>query len=173
MCDRNSTSLCTRKRANACAATNLRVDFEVRYRLDREYVESGTEPAPGAYDNIYSKPGEIKLMKKSEWRRNRDYLRLVSDFRREHADILLCGTFKADEGFAVSGGEKIIANRWDGANGESGILVWNADDKPAKVSVDFEGRAAVATEPERGVVDVSDALPADTLRLYRYERSGK
>ena len=43
MTDRNNTSLCTRKRANGCAATNLRVDFEVRYRADRDYVQNSVD----------------------------------------------------------------------------------------------------------------------------------
>ena len=168
MTDRNNTSLCTRTRANGCAVANLRVDFEVRYRADRDYVVRGEEPAPRYYDNIRSKPGEIQLMQSETWRANRDYLRCVSDFRRKHGAILLTGTFKADEGFTVKGGTKIIANRWDGANGETGILVWNADDKPAKVSVAFGGKFVSASEPERGEVDVDEPIPANTLRLYKF-----
>ena len=170
MTDRNSTSLCTRKRANGCAVTNLRVDFEVRYRADRAYVERGEEPAPRYYDNICSKPGEVVLMKSETWCANRDYLRCVSDFRRKHGAILLGGTFKADEGFSVKGGQKIIANRWDGANGETGILVWNADDKSAKVAVSFAGEFISATEPERGEIDVAKPISPNTLRLYKYRR---
>ena len=170
MTDRNSTSLCTRKRANGCAVTNLRVDFEVRYRADRAYVERGVAPGPDAYANIHAKPGEISLMKAETWRANRDYLRCVSDFRRKHGALLLAGTFKADEGFTVKGGKEIIANRWDGANGETGILVWNADGTPAKVSVAFGGAFVSASEPERGEVDADEPIPANTLRLYRYTR---
>ena len=170
MSDRNNTSLCTRKRANGCAVTNLRVDFEVRYRADRAYVERGDEPLPGCYSNVCSKPSEIPLMKSETWRANRDYLRCVSDFRRKNGDLLLGGTFKADEGFSVKGGKRIIANRWDGANGETGILVWNADDMPAKVSISFGGRLISASEPERGEVDVHEPIPANTLRLYRKMR---
>ena len=168
MCDRNSTSLCTRKRANGCAATNLRVDFEVRYRADRQYVTCGTEPPKGYYGKIVSKPGEPALMKSETWRTNRDYLKCVSDFRRANGDLLLCGTFKADEGFGATGGEKVIANRWDGKDGEVGILVWNADDKPAAVKVTFDGSLLSVREPERGEVDAGEPIPPDTLRLYRY-----
>ena len=168
MTDRNNTSLCTRKRANGCAVTNLRVDFEVRYRADRAYVERGVAPGPDAYANIHAKPGEISLMKAETWRANRDYLRCVSDFRRKHGALLLAGTFKADEGFTVKGGKEIIANRWDGANGETGILVWNADGTPAKVSVAFGGAFVSANEPERGEVAADEPVPANTLRLYKY-----
>ena len=107
-------------------------------------------------------------MKAGTWRTNRDYLKCVSDFRRANGDLLLCGTFKADEGVKVKGGKKLIANRWDGKNGETGILVWNADDKPANVSVEFGGRFIQASEPERGEVDVDEPIPANTLRLYKY-----
>lgn len=168
MCDRNSTSLCTRKRANACAVTNLRVDFEVRYRADRTYVERGEEPPDGYYGKIVSKPAEIGLMKSDTWRTNRDYLKCVSDFRRKNAATLLAGTFKADEGFSVAGGEKLLANRWDGANGETGILVWNADDTPAKCTLSFAGKFVSASEPERGEVDADEPITANTLRLYKY-----
>ncbi len=156
---------------NGCAVTNLRVDFEVRYRADRAYVERGEEPPPGYYANIRSKPGEMSLMKSETWRANRDYLRCVSDFRRKHGALLLGGTFKADEGFSVKGGRKIVANRWEDANGETGILVWNADDKPAKVSVAFGGVLLSASEPERGEVNAADPIPPNSLRLYRYKVS--
>ena len=75
---------------------------------------------------------------------------------------------KADEGFLVKGGKKIVANRWEDANGETGILVWNADDKPAKVSVAFGGQFVLASEPERGEVNAADPIPPNSLRLYRY-----
>ena len=168
MTDRNNTSLCTRTRATGCAVTNLRVDFEVRYRADRDYVERGAELAPDAYAKIRSKPSEISLMKAETWRANRDYLRCVSDFRRKHGVMLLAGTFKADEGFTVKGGRKIIANRWDGANGETGVLVWNADEKPAKVSVAFDGAFVSVSEPERGEVDADEPIPANNLRLHKF-----
>ena len=109
-------------------------------------------------------------MKSETWCANRDYLRCVSDFRRKHGAILLGGTFKADEGFSVKGGQKIIANRWDGVNGETGILVWNADDKSAKVAVSFAGEFISATEPERGEIDVAKLISPNTLRLYKYRR---
>ena len=170
MCDRNSTSLCTRKRANECAVTNLRVDFEVRYRADRDYVERGEEPPDGYYGKIVSKPTEAGLMRSETWRENRDYLKCVSDFRRTNSDLLLAGTFKADEGVKVSGGRKIIANRWDGEKGETGILVWNADESPASVMISFDGSLLSVSEPEKGAVESTDAIPANTLRLYRYLR---
>ena len=68
----------------------------------------------------------------------------------------------------VKGGSKIVANRWDGANGETGILGWNADDKPATVSISFGGTFVSASEPERGEVDADEPIPANTLRLCRY-----
>jgi len=170
MTDRSSTSFCSRLRANQDAVCNLRVDFEVRYQADRAYVERGVQPAKGYYDQFVSRPSEIERMTTESWARDRDYLRQVNDFRRAHGDVLLRGTFVADEGFAVSGGEKVIANRWVGANGESGILVWNADPVPRKVVVGLAtgGLLISASEPERGRVEPEDAIPANSLRLYRY-----
>ena len=63
-----------------------------------------------------------------------------------------------------------FTSKWD-ANGETGILVWNADDKPAKVSVAFGGRFVSASEPERGEVDVDDPIPPNSLRMHRYKVS--
>ena len=169
MTDRCSSSLVSRSRANGTAVTNLRVDFEVRYRADRRYVESGIEPKADEYAALVSRPGEIGEMKAATWKRDRDYFRCVNEFRRTYRDILLRGTFRADEGFAVAGGEKIVANRWTGTNGEEGILVWNASDRPANVKVAF-GRPLVAcAEPERGEVAASDPIAANTLRLYRFK----
>ena len=170
MTDRNSTSLCTRTRANGALATNLRIDFEVRYRADREYVESGVPPAAGAYGTVKHKPSEVQLMTAENWAGDVRYLKAVNDFRRANDDLLLRGTFKADEGVKVNGGEKIVANRWDGKNGETGILVWNADDKPVAVEVLFGGKLVSACEPERGYVDGSEPIPPNTLRLYKYRR---
>ena len=168
-CDRVTDPFCTRARANGCAATNLRVDFEVRYPGDRAYVEKGALPSKWEYDRVSSKTAGLAYMQEpGHWREDRDYLKCVSDFRRRYREILLRGTFRADEGFAVAGGEKLIANRWTGANGEEGVLVWNAANKPADVKVSF-GRPLVAcAEPERGEVAASDLIGANTLRLYRF-----
>ena len=68
----------------------------------------------------------------------------------------------------MKGGKKIVANRWGGTNGETGILVWNADDTPAKVSVSFNGAFVSASEPERGEVDADEPIPVNSLRLYMY-----
>ena len=63
-----------------------------------------------------------------------------------------------------------MVHRWEDANGETGILVWNADDKSAKVAVSFAGEFISATEPERGEIDVAKPISPNTLRLYKYRR---
>ena len=169
-CDRVSDPFCTRARANGCAATNLRVDFEVRYPGERAYVEKGALPSKWEYDRVSSKTAGLAYMQEpGHWQEDRDYLKCVSDFRRRYREILLRGTFRADEGFAVSGGEKIIANRWTGTNGEEGVLVWNAADKPADVKVTFSRPLVACAEPERGEVAASDPIGANALRLYRFK----
>lgn len=170
MTDRNCTSLCSRTRANGALATNLRIDFEVRYRADREYVERGVPPAVNAYGTVKHKPAEVQLMTAESWDRDVRYLKAVNDFRRANGDLLLRGRFKADEGVKVNGGKKIIANRWDCNNGETGILVWNAADKPVAVEVLFDGKLMSTSEPERGEVDALESIPPNTLRLFKYRR---
>jgi len=168
MTDRNCTSLCTRTRANGALATNLRIDFEVRYRADRDYVERGVPPTDGAYGTVKHKPAEIRLMTRENWARDDRYLKAVNDFRRTNGDLFLRGTFRADEGFSVSGGRKIIANRWEGSDGQFGILVWNVDESPCKVQLSAGSRLVGASEPERGPVAVDEPMAANTIRLYRY-----
>lgn len=169
--DRFFSPYATRTRANATAAVNLRIDIESRYVPDRPYCESGIRPATNAYDIMYHAPKEeIAGYWTEDWAKNRDYLRTVCDFRRANRDLLLRGRFVATDGFALSGGEKIVANRWVGADGDSGVLVWNADDKPATVTVTHKGRGVSVTEPEAGQVDPASPIPANTLRLYRYEK---
>ena len=146
-------------------ATNKVTSADKRYAIDVSLVVRD-----GAWSGSVANR-EKALMKSDSWRANRDYLRCVSDFRRKHGALLLGGTFKADEGFSVKGGRKIVANRWEDANGETGILVWNADDKPAKVSVAFGGVLLSASEPERGEVNAADPIPPNSLRLYRYKVS--
>ena len=169
--DRSSNPYCTRARANACAVTNLRVDFEVRYAADRRYVEHGEMPATNEYARVVSKPGNVAHMRQpGNWRRDRDYLKCVGDFRLRHRDLLLRGTFKADEGFSVTGGDEIIANRWEGSNGEEGILVWNAGASSVAIAVKRDLKLVECAEPEQGAVSPAKPLEANTLRLYRFRR---
>ncbi len=168
--DRFFCPYATRTRANATAATNLRIDIESRYVPDRGYCESGIRPATNAYDVMVHAPKHhIAGYWTEDWYQNREYLRTVCDFRRANKDLLLRGKFVATDGFTLTGGKKIVANRWVGDDGQSGVLVWNADSAPAVVAVSSEGRLASVTEPESGQVDPSAAIPANSLRLYRYE----
>ena len=113
--------------------------------------------------------GLAYMQEPGHWREDRDYLRCVSDFRRRYREILQRGTFRADEGFAVAGGEKLIANRWTGTNGEEGVLVWNAAEASAAVRVGFAKTLIGCAEPERGDVAADEPLAANTLRLYRFK----
>ena len=168
--DRVTDPFCTRSRANGCAVTNLRVDFEVRYPGDRWYAEKGVAANRWEYSRISFPPfGLPRMLTSDNWQRDRDYLKLVNDFRLRHREILLRGTFKADEGFVVTGSERVIANRWTAANGEEGILVWNTADVPTTVALKTEKTFVGCSEPEHE--DVSPQLPikANALRLYRYK----
>ena len=154
------------------AAVNLRIDIESRYVPDRPYCESGIRPATNAYDLMFHAPkDQLAGYWTEDWAKNRDYLRTVCDFRRANRDLLLRGRFAATDGFTCVGGKKVIANRWVGADGDSGVLVWNADDKPATVTVTCAGRLASVTEPEAGQVDPTAPIPPNALRLYRYARA--
>ena len=40
----------------------------------------------------------------------------------------------------------------------------------ASASVAFDGRFVSASEPERGEVDATEPIPANSLRLYQYRQ---
>ena len=61
-----------------------------------------------------------------------------------------------------------MANRWDSADGQTAILVWNAAERPQKIDVSYPGQLLYAEEPESGKVDADTAIPANTLRLLVY-----
>ena len=63
-----------------------------------------------------------------------------------------------------------VANRWDAADGQTAILVWNADEKPQQVDVSYPGQLIYAEEPENGKVDADTAIPANSLRLLVYRK---
>lgn len=169
--DRVTDPFCTRARANGCAVTNLRIDFEVRYPGDRWYAQKGTPVSEWEYKRISFPPFGLKrMLTDANWRSDRDYLKCVNDFRLKYREILLRGTFKADEGFELTGGEGVIANRWTGTNGEEGILVWNMTDAAKKVEIRFKGTLLGCAEPEQGDVLATAPLGANSLRLYRYRR---
>ena len=135
----------------------------------REALVAGIKrlQAKGLHVSVYSN-GQLQQQGGTKWYDEKGYKCALR--KRDGQTMSEHGTFKADEGFSVNGGKKIMANRWDGENGETGILVWNADGTPAKVSVAFGGRYISASEPERGEVDADEPIPANTLRLYMYTR---
>jgi len=167
--DRVTDPFCTRARANGCAVTNLRVDFEVRYPGDRWYAEKGTAANTWEYARISFPPFGLKrMLEPGNWKADRAYLKSVNDFRLGYRDILLRGTFRADEGFSLTAGEGVIANRWTGTNGEDGILVWNATDRPMDVKIGFAKDLIGCVEPEHGETTPERPVGANALRLYRY-----
>jgi len=166
--ERSYTPCYDRRKMNAAAAVNCRVNFAIRYRIDREYVEKGTVPKPEQTEQMLS-PTNWKLMADSDWAGNRAYDKCVSDFRRLHREILLRGVFRADEGFSVEMAGRHVANRWTGTDGSEGILVWNDEATPQTVRMSFPGDLVGAFEPEAGEVDPSTPIPAQSLRLYRFK----
>ena len=118
---------------------------------------------------IASIPNTIPIPR---WAGNRAYMKLVNDWRRSKKEFLLRGTFKADEGFTAKGDGDFLANRWDSADGQTAILVWNAAEKPQKIAVSYPGQFLYAEEPEGGKVDAGTDIPANTLRLLVYRNRG-
>ena len=165
--DRTITPCYDRRHMNGVVIANCRVNFMVRYRIDRAFVEEGKVPGPEDVKQMLT-PTDWKLMSKADWAGNRAYMKLVNDWRRSKKEFLLRGTFKADEGFTAKGDGDFVANRWDSADGQTAILVWNAAERPQKIDVSYPGQLLYAEEPESGKVDADTAIPANTLRLLVY-----
>ena len=169
--DRSYTPCYDRQQMNGAVAVNCRVNFAVRYRIDRAFVEEGKVPGPEDVKYMFS-PTDWQYMARADWRGCRDYMKRVNEWRKANRDLMLRGVFKADEGFAVRGNGNLIANRWDAADGRTAILVWNGElEKALSVEVSFPGQFLYAEEPEAGKVAAARALPANTLRLYVYRRA--
>ncbi|MGN0832208.1 MAG: DUF6259 domain-containing protein [Kiritimatiellia bacterium] len=169
--DRSYTPCYDRQQMNGAVAVNCRVNFAVRYRIDRAFVEEGKVPGPEDVKYMLS-PTDWQYMARCDWRGCRAYMKTVNEWRKANRELLLRGVFKADEGFAVRGDGNLIANRWDAADGRTGILVWNGElDRALQVSVSFPGQFLYAEEPEAGKVAAAGAIPANTLRLYVYRRA--
>ena len=167
--DRSYTPSYDRRQLNGAVVLNLRVNFAIRYRIDRAFVEEGKVPT--AADTQYMKsPTDHKAMAKADWAGNRAYMKLVNEWRKANRELLLRGTFKADEGFEIVSGGDYVANRWDSADGRTGILVWNGDmTRSQDFTVKYHGQLLYAEEPEAGKVDAASAIPANTLRLYVFK----
>ena len=167
--DRSYTPCYDRQQMNGALIVNCRVNFAIRYRIDRAFVEEGKVPGPEDVKYMLS-PTDWKYMAKVDWAGCRAYMRLVNEWRKSKKEFLLRGTFKADEGFAARGDGDFVANRWDAADGQTAILVWNAAEKPQKVDVSYPGQLIYAEEPENGKVDADTAIPANSLRLLVYRK---
>ena len=167
--DRTITPCYDRRHMNSVVVINCRVNFMVRYRIDRSFVEEGKVPGPEDVKQMLT-PTDWKYMAKVDWAGCRAYMKLVNDWRKANKDFLLRGTFKADEGFTARSDGNFVANRWDSADGRTAILVWNAAETPQKIDVSYSGQLLYAEEPESGKVSADTAIPANTLRLLVYRK---
>lgn len=150
-----------------------RINFAIRYRVDRDFVERGVVPTAEQTADMIS-PTDPEVMAVADWSGNRAYCKAVGDFRRAHRELILRGRFRADEGFSVEGDGDVVANRWDGADGRTAILVWNGDmERSRKVVVRYPGQLLFAEEPEAGRVDAESPIPANSLRLYVFKTAEK
>jgi len=171
--DRSYTPCYDRQQMNGAAVLNCRINFAIRYRIDREFVEKGIVPTAKDTEQMLS-PTDWRRMASVDWAACRAYNKLIGDWRRANKELLLRGTFKADDGFTAAADGDIVANRWDSADGRTGILVWNGDLKKAqKVEVAYPGAFLYAEEPEAGKVDAASAISANTLRLYVFKTAGR
>ena len=167
--DRSYTPCYDRRQMNGAVAVNCRVNFAVRYRVDRTFVETGKAPGPEDVKYMLS-PTDWKYMASVDWATCRGYMKLVNEWRKQNKKFLLRGTFKADEGFVAKGSGNFTANRWDAADGQSAILIWNDNAQPTDFTVGFSGQLLYAEEPENGTVDPSTPIAPNSLRLYVFKR---
>ena len=144
----------------------LRHDVEVRYGPDRTFIETGKRMERADYGTVCDVPS-LKIMNAAPLDEQAAYVKAANDFRRVHADLLLRGDFVDTDGFVLEG-EGLFAKRYVGADGASGVLVWNVSKEPRSVGVKGLGAATSVSEIGRAAVDASEPLAPDTLRLYRF-----
>lgn len=167
--ERSYTPSYDRRKMNSAVVMGCRINFAVRYRVDRDFVERGIVPTAAQTADMIS-PTDHEMMAAADWAGNRAYCKVVGDFRRAHRELILRGRFRADEGFSVAAAGDVVANRWDAADGRTAILVWNGDlEKAQAVTVRYSGQLLFAEEPEAGRVSPEAPIPANSLRLYVFK----
>lgn len=155
---------------NETAIAGYAVDIEVRYPCERRLFESCENVTKEDYGTVCSPPIEFEPLDTVDLKTDRDYLKAVNDFRYANREILLRGRYDDTVGFTVdTTAAKWMAKRWTASDGKSfGVLVWNAGAEPANFIVKADGCLVNASEPEKGVVLAETAVPANTLRLWRF-----
>jgi len=160
--------LVDRPMANYTVAFGLRYEIESRYIPDRDYLLDGRIPAMEDYGTVLSKPA-INLVQTLPPKETADYLRLVAEFQKKHAELLMTGTFTDTEGFSFRG-PGLVAKGYK-AGGLFGVLLWNTTDKPASFSLSVPGgSAATAFEPGKGQVEAFGEMAPQTVRLVVWEK---
>lgn len=160
--------LVDRPMVNYTVAFGLRYEIESRYIPDRDYLVDQRIPATEDYGMVLSKPN-ITLVRTLPPQETADYLKQVAEFQKQHAELLMTGTFTDTEGFSFSGAG-LVAKGYK-AEGIFGVLLWNTTDKPASFTLNVSDAQLVAAyEPAQGSVEAFSILAPQSVRLVVWKK---
>lgn len=171
MTQRYPNPVLDRHQANFAAVHGLRHELEIRYQADVRYLTTGQLPTSADYaENVF--PPDIDLLRQTDPTSARDYLRTLTIFERRYAAFLWQGRFLAQQGFTLDNAS-LLANAYLAGN-QLAVCVWNPTDiaQACPLSVP-EYTMTECSEPEMLVADSESHLPAETIRLYLFERDNE
>ena len=166
---RHPTPMLDRLGANYACLYGLRFEIESRYAPDVRYLQENAVPSRAEYADILNPP-RVELMAATPPAESTRYLKLLAEFQRQNAALLLRGRFEDDRGFELKGDHPLIAKAYRTAT-QLGVLIWNPGDKPTAFTLAVpDARLATAAEPGQGSVEPFAPIPSQTLRLLIWQR---
>ena len=157
--------LADRTMVNWSLLFGLRTDIELRYAPDRAYALEGRIPTSEDFARVCS-PSDIARMRNLDRRETADYLRRANAFQKRFAAWLLDGSFEDDRGVDVVSPGRVLAKRYRGTDGSSGVMVWNLDAVSVRLSLEIDGHPPRRAAGLNGDEPVDAPLSANSLRLY-------
>jgi hypothetical protein len=167
---RHPTPMMDRVMANYACAYGLRFEIESRYAPDVRYLKEGAVPSREDYREVLGPPN-VAMMRATPPAEAARYQKQVTEFMRANAGLFWRGRFVDDEGFTLNG-RNLLARGY--AQGDRlGVVVWNPADTPATFSLAVPGARLIgASEPERETVEPFGPLPAQSIRLLVWKKTG-
>lgn len=168
---RNPAPVANRLILNYATVYGMRQELESRYAADVSYLKEDRIPKIEDYSNIVSKP-DLDLVTTEDPQASKVYIKKVIDFQRAYSEILWHGKYEDDKGFILQSSSPSVIGKAYTSGNITGIVVWNTGTKEETVKVDVPGyRLDYITSPEKVDVKESEALDAESIRLYVWKKS--
>ncbi|MBI4975944.1 MAG: hypothetical protein HZC28_00585 [Spirochaetes bacterium] len=162
---RFSTPILGREHANHALLYGLDHEIESRWAADVRYLEAGESPGADAYADCTYYPPDDELMRSVTSADGRKYLKSLCTFVNTHADLLRRGAFTGTDDVTGTGGLPFTIRR---SGTLAGVVVVNNGTEPRSVDIRMRGKAPSSAHQPDGNCQVSDPLPPNSVRLYRF-----